>query len=378
MERFSLELSDKIFIVKALSVPGTTCVDVRKQLYQQGVDSGKWTRNKDGKEGLDSVGIPSKQAIRRIFKVFEETGCVDVSLLKSNVRSKTVRTQENIERVKNEVSRSPNVAKSHRTIAARLKMSNRSVYHILKYDLKLKPYIPRCRHKLSEDDPDRRLEFCEFWSGMCDEDPLYPEKILWSDEAAFHTCGSVNRHNTIYWSTDRPDNIDVDKMPITPKVTVWCGMTSETIVGPVFFEGNVTGENYLQKVLIDTVSPFMDDENHADFTFQQDGASPHYSNVARNYLNENLEGRWIGRRGAIEWPARSPDLTPLDFFLWGFLKHKVYGEKILNIQHLKEVITRHIEELKTNTGLLKEVMYSVTKRINECIDAKGSHFEPKR
>ena len=122
----------------------------------------------------------------------------------------------------------------------------------------------------------------------------------------------------------------------------------------------------------------MSEKNHGDFTFQQDGASPHYSNIARNYLNEHLEGKWIGRRGAIEWPARSPDLTPLDFFLWGFLKHKVYGEKILNIQHLKEVITRHIEELKTNTDLLKEVMYSVSKRINECIDAGGLHFEPKR
>ena len=122
----------------------------------------------------------------------------------------------------------------------------------------------------------------------------------------------------------------------------------------------------------------MNEQNHDGFTFQQDGASAHYSNIVGNYLNENFDGKWMGRRAAIEWPARSPDLTPLDFFLWGYLKHKVYGEKITSIQHLKEVITRHIEELKTNTGLLREVMYGVLTRINQCIAVDGAHFEQRR
>ena len=74
MDRFRMELSDKIFIVKALSVPSTTPGSVREQLYQQGVNSGKWPCNKKSEEGLDSVGIPSKRAIRNIFKVFEKTG----------------------------------------------------------------------------------------------------------------------------------------------------------------------------------------------------------------------------------------------------------------------------------------------------------------
>ena len=56
----------------------------------------------------------------------------------------------------------------------------------------------------------------------------------------------------------------------------------------------------------------------------------------------------------------------------------MYGEKITSIQHLKEVITRHIEELKTNTGLLREVMYGVSTRINQCIAVDGAHFEQRR
>ena len=54
---------------------------------------------------------------------------------------------------------------------------------------------------------------------------------------------------------------------------------------------------------------------------EHDGAPPHYHRDVRAYLNENLPNRWIGRRGPstgrgpVDYPARSPDLTPIDFLL---------------------------------------------------------------
>ena len=97
----------------------------------------------------------------------------------------------------------------------------------------------------------------------------------------------------------------------------------------------------------------------------------------RNKLDEKLPGRWIGRRGPIEWPARSPDLTPLDFFFWGFIKDKVYKTKfdLADVEHLKEEITRRIEELKANPELLRKVTGSVSGRVQQCLDAGGGHFE---
>ena len=53
----------------------------------------------------------------------------------------------------------------------------------------------------------------------------------------------------------------------------------------------------------------------------QDGAPPHYANPVKIWLNDKFAGKWLGRRGAIDWPARSPDLTPADFFL----THPVYN-----------------------------------------------------
>ena len=66
-------------------------------------------------------------------------------------------------------------------------------------------------------------------------------------------------------------------------------------------------------------------EDSEDFIFQQDEAPPHWHRDVRYFLNESLPQRWIGRVGKEDlslqfWPPRSPDLTPCDFFLWGFVK----------------------------------------------------------
>ena len=53
------------------------------------------------------------------------------------------------------------------------------------------------------------------------------------------------------------------------------------------------------------------------------------------WLDEHFPDRWIGRRGFVEWPARSPDLTPLDFFLWGVLKNQVFSDKPKTLNDLK-------------------------------------------
>ena len=50
--------------------------------------------------------------------------------------------------------------------------------------------------------------------------------------------------------------------------------------------------------------------------FQHDGAPPHYIRHVRDYLNQSFSNRWLGRGGPVAWPPRSPDLMPLDYYLW--------------------------------------------------------------
>jgi len=65
---------------------------------------------------------------------------------------------------------------------------------------------------------------------------------------------------------------------------------------------------------------------HRIMWYQYDGCLAHYGHRITSTLNEIFSNRWIGRDRPISWPARSPDITPLDLFLWGTLKkHCISG-----------------------------------------------------
>jgi hypothetical protein len=92
-----------------------------------------------------------------------------------------------------------------------------------------------------------------------------------------------------------------------------------------------------------------------------------------NYLNENFIGRWIGRGSTIKWPARSPDLTPLDFFLWGHLKTVIYSEPVNNLEFLKTRIEEETANISENT--LLNVINGFKNRVGFCLDQRGGIFE---
>jgi hypothetical protein len=86
-----------------------------------------------------------------------------------------------------------------------------------------------------------------------------------------------------------------------------------------------------------------------------------------------MTGRWIDRGGTIAWPPRSPDLTPLDFFLRGDVKNTVYQVKINDLQHLKARIRDTVAMVIPNMFQLtwNEVQY----HLDICCATKGAHIE---
>lgn len=84
--------------------------------------------------------------------------------------------------------------------------------------------------------------------------------------------------------------------------------------------------------------------------YQHDGCPAHYSEIAREALDRDYTNRWIDRNGPITWPVRSPDLTPLDFFLWDFLKDKeVYQNVPTTPEDMKARIRNACREINRNT-----------------------------
>ena len=70
---------------------------------------------------------------------------------------------------------------------------------------------------------------------------------------------------------------------------------------------------------------------------------------------------------------RSPDLNPCDYFLWGYLKTKVFETKPRTIADLKQRIQDEVAAIPVE--MLREVMNSFRFRLEECVHQNGSHLE---
>jgi len=161
---------------------------------------------------------------------------------------------------------------------------------------------------------------------------------------------------------------------------VWCVVAAFAIIGPYFFEderGNactVTSERYahmLQDFFIHRLQGLP--VNKATY-FQQDGAISHAATTALNILRPLFPGHLISRYGDIEWPARSPDLSVCDFYVWGHLKSVVYrAPSPRTTQELKLRIEEEISRIPID--LSRWAMRSVHDRLAECEQRNGGHFE---
>ena len=127
-------------------------------------------------------------------------------------------------------------------------------------------------------------------------------------------------------------------------------MSSNEIVGPFCFEElTVDQENYLD-MLERFFYPFLEKRKLTKkIIFQQNGAPAHFAKSLRSWLNDKFDNRWIGRGGSTSWDPRSPDMTPLDFFLWDYIKNNVYKNNIKDLDDLKIKITQEIRTIKKET-----------------------------
>ena len=107
--------------------------------------------------------------------------------------------------------------------------------------------------------------------------------------------------------------------------------------------------------------------------FQQDGASPHWDSHVRRFLDTTFPNRWTGRDGPTPWPPRSPDITPLDFFLCGYVKDKVFSTPVADVTNLKarikDVFATITEDMLENAW--RETDY----RLDVLRVTKGAHVE---
>lgn len=316
---------------------------------------------------------PSRQTIYRIRDKFDETGSI-CNAPKSG-RPVSITTQENEILVSQAFTESPK--KSKQRASVELGISCRSLSRIMQR-LGLKMYRPRLLHGLLEDDPDRRLQFCEVVLNEERQGNGIINKIMWSDEAHFKLSGAVNRHNCVYYSRENPHVMIEGQLNQQPGITVWAGLSCKGVLGPIFFHTTVTHDLYLNMLRSTVLPQLQRQHDNDDFFFQQDEALPHCAVTVREFLDEQLPNRWIGRRGPVEWPPRSPDLTPMDFFFWGVVKDKVFSRKPRTVDDMIRCIREACQEIDDNKELCVKVCSNIASRLQECVNNEGRQFEHLR
>ena len=90
-------------------------------------------------------------------------------------------------------------------------------------------------------------------------------------------------------------------------------------------------------------------------------------------LREMFPGHVISLRGDVGWPARSPDFAPCDFFLWGYLKTKVFEHHPRTIEELKAAIRQEIARISPQ--ITARVMETFRNQLRMCIEKNSRHLD---
>ncbi|KAJ8960334.1 hypothetical protein NQ318_004069 [Aromia moschata] len=117
-------------------------------------------------------------------------------------------------------------------------------------------------------------------------------------------------------------------------VNFWAGIIGENIIGPIVIDGSLNGETYLALL--------------------QNNVVPTMGNLYPAERNLQLPDRRIGETWFCRMACTITRLTPLDFFLWEYVKSTVYKTKPDDLADLRRRITLAIKsitpQMLINTG----------------------------
>jgi hypothetical protein len=74
----------------------------------------------------------------------------------------------------------------------------------------------------------------------------------------------------------------------------------------------------------------------------------------------------------FQWPPCSPDLSVCDYFLWDYLKQRVYVNKPHTLDQLRTNIETEIANI--SPAILQKVFKNFEKRLENCIERNGHHL----
>lgn len=288
---------------------------------------------------------------------------------KTHSRERTSRPAEVVERAHELILEDP--GQSLRKLATVLGVSERSMRRIAEEDLRYKSYTLKVRQMLSEDARSKRIARCHLLLSSLKNEAAGRIRFF-SDEKIFTVDAKVNRRNDRWLAYD-PEEVPIVARTKSPaNVHVLCVVSSEgDVMPPHFFEKgqNVTKEVYLG-VLQTAIKPWIVAvASGRPYVFQQDGAPAHTSHLVQNWLSDNVDMFWSKEF----WPPNSPDLNPMDYYVWSVVERVANKTRHPNVTSLRAAIEAAFTNL--DRALLKRACDRFRSRIEAIIAADGGYIE---
>ncbi|GFV59634.1 uncharacterized protein TNCV_1907061 [Trichonephila clavipes] len=175
-----------------------------------------------------------------------------------------------------------------------------------------------------------------------EQDPTWVFNILWTDENHF------SLHGPFFFETQCQVN----------------GWITET----------VNAQHYLTLLRETVVRCLIQRGQISNVTLMQEGATSHIANPVKAFLIQTFgEDRIVSRRCRCPWSPRSPDLTPADFWLWGYLNSRVCLSGPSSLSALKDAIRREVSSI--HPDMLHSAVAGFVTRLECLLQCGGGHVE---
>ena len=313
--------------------------------------------------------VPRRNAFLRLVQRFSEN-----AELKPQKKSggKQLHGAEVVQRVQEFIA-TQRQSTSVRQVSTSLNLGSKMTWQIMRKELKLFPYKPKTVVPLNQGHKDNRILYCEW---LLSKDDKFVDRILFSDEKWFKLLQAPNKQNERYWAPEDP-HVQVEcREQGGKKVMCWAVMIEGRMLLHWFEDGtSVNGDTYLamlKEVLWPEVRGIA---TRHGLHFMQDGATPHTTLEVREWLQSKFGERVISRLMPNQWPAKSPDLSPLDYWFWGVAMQEVRSHPPATLEELKEVVDGFAESLEPEEVVKAARDHVVRARC--CLTQRGGAFESR-
>lgn len=260
----------------------------------------------------------------------------------------------------------------HNLLAKRLGVTRRTIGYNIKVKLnKNLVSKPKC-HFLNEAMIEKRYK--RSWS-------LYQKlkcgkykNYITSDEAMFYLDNASGQTNVQYVEVGQKATEVQPKQVrhFSKSVMVWAAICSNGKSKLRFVKPGVkiNAEYYVNNIL----KPFLEEDipklyPQRNFVFHQDSAPSHRAILTKKFLRSQK----VTFLTPEQWLPNSPDCSPCDYFLWGYIKNRLNSRKISTIAGLKKAILREYNNVPQN--MIENALKAWPKRCRRIYYARGHHIE---